>query len=202
MSLQVITDLQRRQSFEEHVETTIRAVHQNQPLETFVIETLQQEHQERDALQHIGPATGFDISSQLNTTDASREVDFGHASIATNSPDVSARGSEVLAKPFSNTQFQLRFSSRCNVTCHCSCHKQRHLRSSSVLSSVLGSLFIGYSAFPSLFDGKCDSTRCTGRSSATATIVYIFPHWALCRGISMILACHQGQSSSTSFEYS
>jgi len=77
-----------------------------------------------------------------------------------------------------------RFKSTCNNWCSCICHTRRTAKSSSLLKSVLGSLFIGYTGFPTLTPA-CNEAKCSKRSSPKVEITYYFPLWFLSRVMSI-----------------
>jgi hypothetical protein len=69
----------------------------------------------------------------------------------------------------------------CSTWCSCSCHTRRRLKTPSILHDVFGSLFVGYTGFPSQ-GRQCTETTCAaydGGAPFRAEVKYFFPSWLL-----------------------
>ena len=69
----------------------------------------------------------------------------------------------------------------CGLDCECTCHKQSRIRSPSWIRPIIGSLFVGYSARPSI-PQNCNSGSCRNRM-ARISYTYVFPLWFVKRAI-------------------
>ena len=69
--------------------------------------------------------------------------------------------------------------------CKCSCHTPGTIRTPRLFQKAIGTLFIGYSGYPSAFT-KCANEDCQAGFSARVT--YTFPFWLLQKMIDVCLA--------------
>lgn len=102
-------------------------------------------------------------------------------------PRISNELSHVALQPVQFLQ-SIRFKASraagtaCKPFCSCICHAQYQFKLPRILSMAVGSLFMGYTGFPSI-GNKCNEKSCSRRSKSVAEFSYFFPTWALTRGI-------------------
>lgn len=77
-------------------------------------------------------------------------------------------------------------SAVCSRYCTCACHKRRRIRSPQFVDSFWGTLFLGYSATPTM-PPKCTETTCRQSTGPWISLTYYFPKWLLGRALSVAL---------------
>ena len=78
----------------------------------------------------------------------------------------------------------------CPSACRCSCHTSKSFRTPRLFNKAIGTLFVGYSGYPSGF-ARCADGKC--QAGLSAHITYIFPFWLLQKMIDICLAVSKVQ---------
>jgi hypothetical protein len=70
----------------------------------------------------------------------------------------------------------------CDPFCSCTCHARYQIKTPLSLQNIIGSLFIGYTGFPSWMQG-CNERSCSRQTKSVTQFSYSFPSWLLTRSI-------------------